>query len=84
MTALVSYAAIGLLFVGAAAAGSGDYVLIVPGEPPICAKSRDTCEAAREAIRKGWWLISRRDAATVCRPMPGCFPESSNHIRGFN
>lgn len=86
MTALPSYAAIGLLFVGAAAtSGSGDYALVVPNQPAICAKSVEVCKAAREAIKRGWFLPEvGRDAATYCIASPGCFTAESLVIRGFN
>jgi hypothetical protein len=84
MTALASYAAIGLLVAGAAVAGSGDYVLIVPlPEKPglhICAKSHESCEMAREAVRAGWFLEGLRDAPTRCEPDPNCFSDRSNCI----
>jgi len=83
--ALVSYAAIGLMFVGAAAADSGDYALIVPNQSVICAKSERSCEAAREAIRKGWLLKEiPRNTPTQCIAWPGCFSEKSNCIEGHN
>lgn len=75
--------AAGLVLV-VAAAGSGDYVLTVPGEVPICAKSRDTCEAAREAIRTERWPIAARDAVTSCKPSPNCFSARSLVIPGYN
>ncbi len=89
MTGLASYAAIGLLVAGAAVAGSGDYMLIVPlPETPgrgICAKSQQSCEAARAAIKNGWFLTEvMRGAPTFCIPWPGCFSEESNVIRGYN
>ena len=72
------------LVLAVAAAGSGDYILLVPGEAAICAKSRDTCEAAREAIRTERWPIAARDAVTSCRPSPGCFSARSLVIPGYN
>ncbi len=84
MNALASYAAIGLLVAGAAVAGSGDYILILPTGEQICAKSSEVCETARVAIRKGWWPILDKDVMTVCQPRPECFSEQSNHIRGYN
>jgi len=83
MTAGLSYAAIGLLFIGAAA-GSGDYALILDNQPPICAKSEANCETAREAIRTQRWPIARPNAATSRIPMPGCFSAESLVIRGYN
>jgi hypothetical protein len=85
MTALASYAAIGLLVAGAAVAGSGDYVLLLPTGEEVCAKSADTCNAAIRAIERGWWPILPSGSGLRCEPRPrGCFPESSNHIKGYN
>lgn len=66
----------------AAAAGSGDYALSLPNEPPTCAKSQATCEQARVAVRKGWLPDVPRDAPTDCVPAPGCFAPASNFIAG--
>ena len=84
MTALPSYAAIGLSFVLAAASGMGDYALILPNQPPICAKSEATCETAREAIRTGQWPIARPQVETGCIPAPNCFSAESLVIKGHN
>ncbi len=65
-------------------AASGDYVLSLPGERPICAKSRETCEEARAAIAARRWPIVPRETPTRCTPMPGCFQERSNCIARFN
>jgi len=77
--------AIGLSFLVAAASGSGDYALIAPNQPPICAKSVEVCEVAREAIKRGWFLKEiGRDAATYCIASPGCFSAESLVIKGYN
>jgi hypothetical protein len=83
MTALWSYAAIGLLVAGAAAAGSGDFALIVPGQPPICATSATTCEQARYAIRMGWLEGLMGELPTKCEPHPNCFSARSGCIPGY-
>ena len=84
MTALPSYAAIGLSVLVAAASGSGDYVLLLPSGERVCAKSAETCAAAQDAIRRGWWPVAAPEAETVCEPSPACFPPSSLVIRGNN
>jgi hypothetical protein len=81
MTVPAPLFALGLVLT-VAAASSGDYALIAPGIPPICAKSSETCEAARIAISKGWFLDLPRDTVTVCQPSPGCFDPVSLEIRG--
>ena len=73
-------------------AGATDWGLVIsetgPTDSVICAKTQESCELAREAIRKGW--LNRggdgipRDTTTVCRPTPECFSEESNCIAGFN
>ena len=84
MTALPSYAGIGLAVLVAAASGSGDYVLVLPDGERVCAKSAETCSAAQEAIRRGWWPVAAPEADTVCSPAPGCFPAPSLVIRDYN
>jgi hypothetical protein len=44
------------------------------------------CELARAAIRDGRWRLVDvpADAATLCRPEPGCFSPASEVIRGYN
>lgn len=57
-------------------AASTDFALIVLDHPPICAKSRETCEAARRAIASGWLFKELRpDVPTRCEPRPGCFDQ---------
>ncbi len=83
-----------VVVLGTAAAGSGDrdYALTIPGEHPICSKSEESCNAARDAIGSGKWTplgMDRRELdakfqAIDCVPHPSCFPEASNVIRGFN
>ena len=68
----------------AAAAGAGDYVLLLPTGERICAKSAADCSAAQEAIRRGWWPVAAPDAETVCSASPACFPLPSLVIRGHN
>jgi hypothetical protein len=75
------FAALALGFVLIA---SSDFELRVVGVPEtICAKSAEVCETARAAIRAGWWNLGvRPDAATECRPAPGCFSPESDEIAG--
>ena len=75
-----------LLALGFVLIGASDWELRVEGIPePICAKSQDVCEAARRAIRAGWWDVGvPADAATSCTPHPECFSFESNFIAGFN
>lgn len=69
----------------ASTAGSSDFELITPLSERICAKSHATCEAARAAVAKGWFLGELpRDAVTECRPAPNCFTERSGCIEGYN
>ena len=84
MTALPSYAAIGLLFLVAAAARSGDYVLLLPDGERVCAKSAADCIAAQNAIRRGWWPVAAPEAPTTCRPSPGCFDARSLCIEAYS
>jgi hypothetical protein len=92
MTSRLSAFLAGLVLAGSLAAlavaepsdGQDDYELLVAGQPPICAKSRDTCEAARTAIVRGWLADMKQDAPTICRPHPNCFSKESNCIRNFN
>ena len=68
-------------------AQAGDYALIVRQygtDTLICAKSRETCEAARKAIANGYWPIAPKDTITSCTPSPQCFSYDSNTIKGFN
>lgn len=72
-----------------AAAGSGDYELIVPGWPdalsPICAKSETVCDAARLAIFEGRLDdIAPQGTRTRCVAHPQCFPAESNFIPGYS
>jgi len=72
---------------GVVLVASQDWMLVVEGVPePICAKSSEVCEAARRAIRAGWWPIGGvpADAATACRPSPNCFSYESDFIAGHN
>lgn len=71
-------------FLAAAAAGSGDYQLVVRGEDIICVKSESLCEKARDAISDGRWPLVLPETPTACVPAPGCFPPESLVIRGFN
>lgn len=64
---------------------SGDWALVATGtlsEPPICAKSQSTCETALRAVRSQLWPIT--PLYDRCQPWPGCFPSTSNTIRGHN
>jgi len=67
-----------LLLILSGVSGSGDWVLVINRhgvDTGICAKSQATCEAAREAIAKGWWSIVPPVTPTVCLPHPRCFAE---------
>lgn len=50
----------------------------------ICAKSRETCEAAVEAHRRNWFAPDLAGSELVCQPQPGCFSAESEVISGFN
>jgi hypothetical protein len=63
-------------------AASSDWALVSPEHPelpPICAKSQATCEAARDAIRRG--VLGWEPVYNACRPHPGCFSAESETIR---
>ncbi len=80
MTAIMA-----IILLVAGVGGSGDYALIVPGQPPMCAKSSQSCEMARTAISKGWFLKEiPPDTPTSCAPSPGCFSTQSNCIVGYS
>lgn len=66
------------------AGSAGDYVLILPGQPPICAVDEASCEKAIDAVRRGWLHWDERDAVLRCQPSPGCFSPESQVIRGYN
>ena len=68
----------GLLLVSAS---SVTYELAPAG---ICAKDLASCEAAIDAVRRGWlWPdLARRDLR--CAPHPGCFSARSECIAGYN
>src|ERR1051325_11238823 len=73
--------------IGAAAADSGDYELVVPplaNEPPICAKDAVVCGVAQAAIRTGRWPIAPRDTVTACVPHDHCFPPETLCIESYN
>lgn len=83
-TAPIFAAAVVLL---AAASGSGDYVLVLPERGVAagsCAKSAETCEAARRAALAGWLPGVPAGTQGRCEPRPECFAPSSNTIPGFN
>ncbi len=61
-----------------------DYVLVLPTGERVCAKSAETCVAARRAIERGWWPILPSGSGIRCEPHPGCFDPASNVIPGFN
>jgi hypothetical protein len=82
MTPFISYTAIGLSFLLAAA--SGDYVLTLPSGERVCAKSAETCAAAQDAIRRGWWPVAAPEAETACQPSPACFSARSLCIVGHS
>lgn len=87
MTALMSYAAIGVLLAGAAVAGSGDYLLVMREHGVITAsksKSAATCERAREAAWAGRLPDVPASTPSRCEPRPGAFSERSNCISGFS
>ena len=76
-----------VVVIGCAAAGSGDYVLVMPehgigtGSP---AKSLETCEAARRAAWNGWLPDVPAGTPSRCQRAPGAFSERSNCIAGHN
>lgn len=65
---------------------ASDWSLQAPGQPEIiCATSRATCEDARTALEHG--IVFRDLSARAgwrCVPHPGCFPQESNCIAGYN
>ncbi len=79
-----------VLGTAAADSGDGDWELLIPGEPPICAKSSDACNEARDALAEGRWLPVGADPQhapfryIICKPHPGCFPAASLTIPGYN
>ncbi len=81
---LPSYAAIGLSVLVAAAAETGDFVLLLPGGERVCAKSAADCTAAQNAIRRGWWPVAAPGAETVCKRAPGCFDARSLCIEAYS
>lgn len=87
MNALLSYAAIGVLFAGAAVAGSGDYVLVMRERGATTetkAKSAATCEQARAAAWAGQLPDVPAGTPSRCEPRPGAFSERSNCIAGHS
>lgn len=76
-----------VVVLGTAAAGSGDYMLVMPengiatGSP---AKSEETCELARLAAWRGWLPGVPEGTPSRCEPHPGAFDARSNFIDGFN
>lgn len=70
-----------LLAIGFVLVGASDWGL-VSRDTVICAKDQASCEAAREAIRRGW--LRDWPEGAVCRPMPGCFSAESEGIKGYN
>lgn len=69
------------LAAGFVLAGAADWGL-VSRDTVICAKSRETCETALEAVRRGWLRDWPPDAR--CVAMPGCFSDESECIAGYN
>ena len=67
-------------------AAASDWELRVEGlDGPICAKSREVCETARDAIRSGRWALGvPRDVATGCVPHANCFSPESECIASYN
>jgi hypothetical protein len=75
-----------LFAVAVVLAGAADWELVVnpPAPEPICAKSEATCEAAVRAVREFGLFADLGIVEMRCLPHPGCFPQESNFIRGFN
>lgn len=72
---------------GTAAAGSGDYMLIMPENGVATgskAKSANDCEKAREAAWDGLLPGIPPLTPSRCEPHPGAFSERSNCIEKFN
>jgi hypothetical protein len=87
MTAIFSYAAIGLLVAGAAVASSGDYMLVMP-EGGVAtgtkSKSLQMCQEAREAAWAGRLPNIPAGTPSRCEPAPGAFSARSNCIQNYN
>ena len=64
-------------------ATSTDWALVYPDGQYECAKNQGSCEAAQEAIRRGW-LNPRGAGSPICQPRHNCFPDKSNCIGGYN
>ena len=67
----------------AAWADDTDYALIA-GVQRICAKDREACELARQAIRYRYLDWFPADTPTRCEHSPGCFSARSNCIQGYS
>jgi hypothetical protein len=81
-------AALFLAMTGSAAAGAGDYELTIrwpTEELHVPAKSLADCEAATMGKWQPLNMPPIHDAVELsCKPHPGYFSDSSNHIEGFN
>jgi hypothetical protein len=64
-------------------ASATDYALVLPHERD-CAKSAQTCEAARQAIGRGWLPGVAPGTPARCEPAPDCFSARSDCIANFN
>lgn len=76
--------------IGAAAtlawgAPSEDWALVINGEE-TCAKSRRSCEIARDAIMEDRWRLigTAPPYDLACRPHPRCFSDASLCIKEYN
>ena len=69
---------VGLLLVSAS---SATYELAPAG---VCAKDLATCEAAIDAVRRGWLWPDLAHGDLCCVPHPGCFSVRSECIVGYN
>jgi hypothetical protein len=76
-----------VVVVGTAAAGTGDYALVMPENgvgTGSCAKSLEACRDAQAAVQMGYITSVPKGTPTRCQPKPGCFSKRSNCIVGFN
>ena len=72
---------------GTAAAGTGDYMLVMPENgvgTGSKAKSLQSCESARQAAWAGLLPDVPAGTPSRCEPAPGAFDDQSNCIVGFN
>ena len=76
------------LAIGVVLIGSADFELVARRDGHVvetmCAKSEAACEAAVDAIRKGWFAPMRRNDDLACERRDGCFSDRSLCIEGYS